>query len=162
MTRALLVTVGVLGLLLAGAGARIMSLERAIAAKPKIEYRDKIVEKKVQVKVAGAVRIEEKIIEGPGRERVIERIVYRDPVKTDTETGRESVTERKEEAACPPAPSVKSRHLAVEFGPSSGAVPIGVRGGMSFLNALPISPLIEAGYRRDGQDRVYGAAGIRF
>jgi hypothetical protein len=162
MIRGLLGTIAALVVLLALAGQKIMEQDRAIAAKPKIEYREKIVERKVQVRVAGPVRVEEKITEGPGRERVIERVVYKEAVKTDTETGRESSVDRKEEAACPPAPRAKSRHLVAEFGASGGGVPFGLRGGMSFLDALPISPLVEAGYRKYGQDRIYAAAGIRF
>jgi hypothetical protein len=156
--RALLTTCAVLALMLAGAGARILALERAIAAKPKIEVRT--VEKVRTVKVAGPVKVVEKITYLPGNGRVVERTIERDEVKT--ETGRDVVAERKEEAACPAPRRVKSRHFVAEFGPSGGGVPFGLRGGMSFLDALPVSPLIEAGYRRDGQDRVYGAAGIRF
>lgn len=154
MTRALLMTVAVLGLMLAGAGARIMVLERALAAKPKIEVRT--VEKIKTVKVAGPVKVVEKITYLPGNGRVVERTIERDEVKT--EIGRDVVADRKEEAACPPAPRSKRWTAAFQFGPRGGTVPIGGRAGVTLFNVIDLT----GGYRKDGQDRLFLDAGFRF
>ena len=158
MIRALLGLSVVLGLMLMAAGARILAIEKALSQKPKIEYREKIVEKKVTVRVAGPVRVEEKIVEGPGRERTIERVIYRDTVTTNAESDKEAGREAKVEAACPPARPSKRWQAAAEFGPRSGTLPVGGRVGMTLFDTLTL----DAGYRKDGQDRFLGSIGIRF
>ncbi len=154
MNRPLLLAAVILAALLAAAGERIVVLERAIAAKPKIEYREKIVERKV--KVAGAVRVEERIVQVPGGERVTERVVYRDAVTTETDRAKD--TELHETAACP-APARSKRWIAaVELGPRGGTVPIGGRAGVTLFDTLDLT----GGYRKDGQDRLFLDAGLRF
>lgn len=64
--------------------SRVRELSAALASKPKIEER-------VSIKhVAGPVRIVEKIVEGPGKDRVIDRVIYRDSVQTTETVDRRS------------------------------------------------------------------------
>ena len=159
MIRGLLALVVVLGLMIIGAGARILALEKALAAKPKIEYKDKIVEKKVRV--AGPVKIVKEIVEVPGEGRKV--YIVEERAAVTTESDKASETEKREEPACPAPRRAKTRHMVGEIAPrGSGVAIVGGRAGMSFFDALPIAPLIEAGYRKDGQDRVYAGLGFRF
>lgn len=93
----LLLIILVLGTLLAVAGKHIQDLNVALRSKPKVEivYKDRVVEKRVQ----GPVRIEEKVIETPGKDRVIERVITRDAVVTDRSTDREG--SHTETPVCP-------------------------------------------------------------
>lgn len=78
-------------------GEEIARLREALSAKPLVEER---VKEKVVTRVEkGPIRIETRTIERPGGERVVERVVYRDRVVT--ETGSERTAERQETAVCP-------------------------------------------------------------
>jgi len=58
----------------------------------RVEYRDRVVTQEVvrEVRVAGPVRIQERIVERPGAERVVERVIERGPVTTTTDAASSS------------------------------------------------------------------------
>lgn len=143
-------------------GLYVDRLRGELAAKPRVEVHEHVVERKVQVKVAGPVRIEEHIVEGPGQERVIERVVYREAVKTDTETGREATVLTVAEPCSASAPARRWRHAVLDFSPGSGYAPVGLHGGVTLWDTL----ILEAGGRWGGPggglDRLSAGAGVRF
>lgn len=132
--------------------------ELALAQRPKVEFRERIVERKVQVKVAGPVRVVEHIVELPGGGRTIEREVDKSAVKTDTSSGRELAVDRREEPACPPAPR-RWRHTVLDFAPgASGLVPVGLHGGVTLWDAF----ILEGSARWGGLDRIGAGVGVRW
>lgn len=124
----ILLLVGVLWL----AHLKLRAAELALATKPKVEYVKQIFEKTVTT--AGPERVVEKIREIPGGERIIERVVYRDTVKT--ETGTETKVDRKEEAACPPAASRK-RYVGLALDPLNTQRPR-LRAGLTIWNRFDL------------------------
>lgn len=75
---------------LAGAGgyaAGRYAVPAKVVETTKIEYRDRTVTRDVvrEVKVAGPVRVQERIVERPGAERVVERVIERGGTTTTTD-----------------------------------------------------------------------------
>lgn len=105
----------------------------ALAEKPKVELKEVV--KTVEKKIAGPVRVVEKIVVKSGGERIVERVIYRDGVTT--EKGSETATEKSEEAACPGQAS--KRWLAgVVIDPSKGPLN-GARLGLTLFDRVDIA-----------------------
>lgn len=124
-------------------GEKIAVLEAALAAKPRVEFRDRVVEKRVVVK---------------GPERVVKVLVTAaDGTKTATTTtdragetitaAKERDLERTETPICPAPYPAKTRHAGVIFGAHgfAGTWVEGVRGGLTLADTWDLTGTV----RRD-------------
>ena len=150
----------ILSLLLLASMARNRRLSVALAAKPKIEIQ--LVEKIRTVRIAGPVRIRERIVQIPGEGRMIEREVFRDPVTTETGKEREAHVEQAPVCAEPAAVGHKRWLFGLAARPGAPGGNLfkvdGVRAGINLFDRLDLS----GGYRFHGQDRLFVEAGLRF
>lgn len=108
-------------------GERIAVLEQALAAKPKVEFRDRVVEKKVVVK--GSVRVVK--VEAPDGTKTT--TVDRAPETVTTDKDRDVA--RTETPVCPPPRRLPSRYAGVIMGADgyAGSWVKGARGGINVL-----------------------------
>lgn len=125
MTRALLVCCLVLGAMLAGAGARIMSLERALAAKPKVEIREVV----KTVTKRGPVQVVERIVVAPDGTKTTERTTNRGEVVAE----KDKESERTETPVQAPR---YDRFIGVLLDPLSVTKANGLRGGMTVFGRI--------------------------
>lgn len=154
MNKYLLAVAVALGLMLMLAGRRIMELDQALEAKPKIEIRT--VEKIKTVRVAGPVEIRERIIVAPDGTKTIERATERGQVVTNT--GKESELARSEEPVRSPVIK-KTRFAGLTLDPGSFHYINGVRGGMTLFDSVDLA----AGYHFQGRATGFFAdAALRF
>lgn len=134
---------------------KIDSLKAQLAAKPKIIEVEKIIYRDRVVK--GPERIVTKTIVQPGGERVIEKIVERDPIIIETVVEKER--EHTETPICPAPARIPRWIVGASVNPQTGRngaeLPI-LRGGVSLAGRLDLSyardfehsrHLLEAGWR---------------
>ncbi len=108
-------------------GEKIAALESDLAAKPRVEYRDRIVEKRVVVK--GPSRI----IKVKGPDGTVTTTTDRAPETVSTEKDRD--VENTETPICPPPYRPKSRYVGLIVGKDGyqGSWVKGVRGGINVI-----------------------------
>src|SRR3990167_667968 len=117
--------------------SRIRELKTVLAAKPKIEYREKIVEKRVEVKVAGPVRIVEKIVTRPDGASETTRETFREATRTESGTERASEQDRKEAPMGLPARS-HPRWAHVALDPFGSFLPRRASAGLTLWDRLDV------------------------
>lgn len=131
----------------------IGALRAELAMKPRVEVRE--VTRTVVKRVEGPVRVQEKIILQPGGERIIERVVDRGPVTTDS--GSEVAQDRKESQPVLPA-RPRNRILGIGASPYDPRLASSVRAGYAlgyfdisaayhFYGPQELRPRIELGFR---------------
>jgi len=110
----------IMGVLLAGAGAKILRLQEQLDAKPAVE--DRIVYRRVQ----GPTRVEVRTIIKPGGEKIVERIRVVEKVEVERETAHAEVPSHVL------APKKHPRWAYLDFNPAARApyIPVGARLGM--------------------------------
>lgn len=139
----LLLVIVVLGLALAGAGAKILRLQEQIAAKPAVE--DRIIYKRVQ----GPIRVEVRTITKPGGEVVVERIRTVERVEIERENAHL-------EAPATPLARPRTRYLGLGVDPLRYAALPRLRAGVTFFAGR-----LDAGVAYDARfSPVAGAFGL--
>lgn len=112
-------------------GEKIASLESALAAKPLVEFRDRVVEKRVVVK--GDVRIVREVVKAPDGTVTSRTETARAPETVTTDKDRDVV--RVETPICPAPHKVPARYAGLIWGADGygGSWVKGARGGINVL-----------------------------
>lgn len=112
-------------------GERIATLEAALAAKPKVEFRDRIVEKRVVVR--GPVRVVKEVVQAPDGTKTTRTETDRASETVSTDKDRDVA--RVETPVCPPPRRLPSRFAGVIMGADgyAGSWVKGVRGGINVM-----------------------------
>ncbi len=112
-------------------GEKIARLEANLAAKPKIEYKDRIVEKRVVVK--GPVRVVKVVVKSPDGTTTTQSIS--DKAEETVETDKARDVEKVETPICPPPRRAPSRFFGFVVGRDGyqGSWIKGVRAGINVL-----------------------------
>ncbi len=127
-------------------GARIAELETAMAAKPRVEFRDRVVEKKVRV--AGPVHVVTVQAPDGTKTTTVDRAV----VTTTTDKARD--TERTETPVCLPPRSPRTRFAGLLLGPDgTGSWIEGARGGLNLFDRIDVAASFR---RRRGGGTAFG------
>lgn len=102
---------------------RVMRLEADLAAKPRVV--EKVVVKTETKKIQGPVRVVEKLVEG----KVVERVVYKDPVVTETKKDAEK--DHVETPICPAPHAAPTRFAGLLVPPTGNPADLIVHGGVT-------------------------------
>ncbi len=105
-------------------------LRQMLADKPKVETK---VETRVETKIVqGPERIVERVVKG----EVVERVVYRDPVTT--QTVKDKASEQVEKPFCPPEKNSPARFVGVLLPPTGDPADMIVHGGVTLGGRLDL------------------------
>lgn len=118
-------------------GERIAVLEQAVAAKPRVEFRDRIVEKRVVVK--GPVRVVK--VEAPDGTKTTTVDRAAETISTD----KDRDVARSETPVCAPPRPAKTRVAGVLFGPHGfgGSWVEGGRLGLTFVDTWDLAARVQ-------------------
>lgn len=110
-------------------GEKIAALEAQLAEKPKVEFRDRVVEKRVVVR--GPVRVVKEVVQAPDGTKTTRTETDRAPETVSTDKDRDVA--RVETPVCPPPTRPKSRYAGLILG-TDGYAGSPVKGARVGLN----------------------------